>query len=199
MNSEITVLLRRWSSGDNEALGTVTELVYPELRRIAVGYLRREDDGHVLQPTALVNEVYLRLASLCGIEFNDRKHFLALVARMMRQILIDHARNVHAARRGGGAVQVSLDDRSSSGLQAGSVTPRGVDFILLDAALTELGAFDARKARLLELRYFGGMSVQETGEVLGISSATVSREQRVAEAWLSQRMTASSGNTHPQG
>ena len=162
----------------------MTELVYPELRRIAVGYLRREDEGHVLQPTALVNEVYLRLAALCGIEFNDRKHFLALVARMMRQILIDHARNVHAARRGGGAMQVSLDDRS-----AGSVTQRGVDFILLDAALTDLGDFDARKARLLELRYFGGMSVQETAEVLGISSATVSREQRVAEAWLSQRMS----------
>jgi RNA polymerase sigma-70 factor, ECF subfamily len=187
--SEITVLLRRWSGGDAAALGTVTELVYPELRRIAVGYLRREDDGHVLQPTALINEVYLRLASLCGIEFNDRKHFLALVARMMRQILIDHARNVHAARRGGGAVQVSLDDRSS-GVQPATVTQRGVDFILLDAALTALGEFDERKARLLELRYFGGMSVQETAEVLGISSATVSREQRVAEAWLSQRMSA---------
>ena len=194
MANEITVLLRRWSGGDAEALGAVTELVYPELRRIAVGYLRREDDGHVLQPTALVNEVYLRLAALCGIEFNDRKHFLALVARMMRQILIDHARSVHAARRGGGAVQVSLDD---SGLQAGSITQRGVDFILLDAALTALGDFDPRKARLLELRYFGGMSVQETAEMLGISSATVSREQRVAEAWLSQRMSSSVDGSNP--
>lgn len=171
----------------------MTELVYPELRRIAVGYLRREEEGHVLQPTALVNEVYLRLATLCGVEFTDRKHFLALVARMMRQILIDHARNVHAARRGGGAVQVSLDDRTS-GLPGGTVSQRGVDFILLDAALTALSEFDPRKARLLELRYFGGMSVQETAEVLGISSATVSREQRVAEAWLSQRMTASATN-----
>lgn len=193
MANDITVLLRRWSGGDAEALGTVTELVYPELRRIAVGYLRREDDGHVLQPTALVNEVYLRLATLCGIEFNDRKHFLALVARMMRQILIDHARSVHATRRGGGAVQVSLDDHTS-GLRTGSVTQRGVDFILLDGALTALGEFDPRKARLLELRYFAGMSVQETGDMLGISSATVSREQRVAEAWLSKKMSSAASD-----
>ena len=117
----------------------------------------------------------------------------------MRQILIDHARNVNAARRGGGAMQVSLDDRSS-GVREGSVTQRGVDFILLDTALTALGAFDERKARLLELRYFGGMSVQETAEVLGISPATVSREQRVAEAWLSQRMSvADAGGSSPTG
>jgi RNA polymerase sigma factor (TIGR02999 family) len=188
LSSEITALLHRWTDGDAEALNQLTERVYPELRRIAVGYLRREDHGHVLQPTALVNEVYLRLASLCGVDFNDRKHFLSLVARMMRQILIDHARNVHAARRGGGALQVSLDDNHSAA-SYGSVEQRGVDFILLDDALTALGEFDSRKARLLELRYFGGMSVQETADALGISPATVSRDQRVAEAWLSQRMS----------
>ena len=182
------MLLHRWSDGDGDALGALTELVYPELRRIAVGYLRREDDGHVLQPTALVNEVYLRLAKLCGIDFADRKHFLSLVARMMRQILIDHARGVNAVRRGGGAAQVSLDDRSAFTIEC-SVNQRGVDFILLDSALTALGNFDPRKARLLELRYFGGLSVQETAEALGVSPATVSREQRVAEAWLSQRMS----------
>lgn len=187
--NDITVLLRRWSAGDAAALGEATEQLYPELRRIAAGYLRRESEGHLLQPTALVNEAYLRLATNCGVDFADRKHFFALIARLMRQILIDHARSVNAARRGGGALQVALDDQ----MVAGAAPGRGVDFILLDSALTELAAFDERKSRLLELRYFAGMSVQEAGEVLGISAATVSREQRIAEAWLSQRMSGSKG------
>jgi RNA polymerase sigma-70 factor, ECF subfamily len=186
--SEITLLLRRWCAGESEALALATDLIYPELRRIAAGYLNREKANHVLQPTALVNEVYLRLAPICGIEIADRSHFLALVARMMRQILIDHARAVNSSRRGGGTMLLSLDDRPVAAKQP-SVVQRGVSFILLDAALDALAELDPRKSRLLELRYFGGMSVQETAEVLGISSATVSREQRLAEAWLSRRMS----------
>jgi RNA polymerase sigma factor (TIGR02999 family) len=189
---DITGLLRSWSGGNADSLAKLTDLVYPELRRIAAGYLRQENPGHILQPTALVNEAYLRFSSIREMDFADRKHFFALAARLMRQILTDHARKVNAARRGGGASLVQLEHHP--GL-AGSDGLRTVEMILLDGALDDLAAFDERKARLVELRYFGGMSVYEAGEYLGVSPATVSREQRVAEAWLARRMSERSSQS----
>jgi RNA polymerase sigma-70 factor (ECF subfamily) len=183
--TDVTSLLDRWRRGDDHALDLASDVVYPELRRIADAYLRRERSDHTLQPTALVHEAFLRLTSAGQLHFESRKQFYALAAQLMRRILVDHARTVNAQKRGGGALKVPMDDA------LGAYHPRMADqFLVLHDALDRLAAFDARKARVIELRYFGGLTLEETAEFVGVSTATAQREQRVAEAWLTDALTA---------
>jgi RNA polymerase sigma factor (TIGR02999 family) len=158
-------------------------VVYAELRRIADAYLRRERGNHTLQPTALVHEAWLRLVRQDGGQFNHRKQFYALAAQVMRRILVDHARAANADKRGGGATNLTLDESAA----ARSVPI--VELLALDEALDQLAAASPRQARVIELRYFGGLSVEETADVLGVSAPTVSRDQQAAEAWLAQAMS----------
>ncbi|MCC6990638.1 MAG: sigma-70 family RNA polymerase sigma factor [Acidobacteria bacterium] len=178
----VTALLVRWTDGDANALDALMPLVYLELRKTAHGLLRRERADHTLQPTALVHEAWLRLVRQDRVSFEHRKQFFGLAAQVMRRILVDHARAAQAAKRGGGAAMDVLED----GMAATS--DRTFDLLVLDQALTELGRVDARQAQLIELRYFGGLTVDEAADVLGVSAATISRSQRAAEAWLSQAM-----------
>jgi RNA polymerase sigma factor (TIGR02999 family) len=173
--SQVTILLNAFRQGDQSALERLTPLLYPELRRIAAARLRAERAGHTLQPTALVHEAYIRLA---GHEqsFESRSHFLAIAATVMRQILVDSARKFRAAKRGG--EKVPLDEAS------GLVRERPANLVDLDEALRALAATDARKSRIIEMRHFGGLTSEEVAAVLGISIPTVSRETRLAEAWL---------------
>lgn len=184
----ITRLLADWRHGDEDALARLLPLVYDELRALAGSAMRGEPDGHTLQPTSLVHEAYLRLID-ADIDWNDRVHFYAVASRMMRRILIDHARARRRDRRGGGAVHVSL---SATGEQAGSdeARPDTVDFIALDRALDALAAEDERKARALELRLFSGLGYDEIGAVLNVSAPTVHRDVRFATAWLHARLQA---------
>lgn len=179
---DVTQLLERWAQGDRAAFETIAAIVQRELRQIAEGYLRRERPGHTLQPTALVNEAWLRLVRQDPVSINNRKHFFALAAHIMRHVLAGHARTRHAMKRGG--------DRPVSPLQGEtSHVSRIEDFLILDEALTKLAGQRPRIAEILELRYFGGLTVEEVGELLNISIATVSREQRLAEALLNQLMS----------
>src|SRR5467141_4124848 len=166
----ITGLLLKWSGGDATALEQLMPLVYDELRRLAVRYLRRERDNHSLQPTALVNEAYLRLVDQQKVEWQSRAQFYGLAARVMRNILVDHARSRQAAKRGGEQFRVSFD-----GDQQVSVNPE-IKFLAVHEALERLTTFDAQKAQIVELRFFGGLSIEETAEVLGIGHATVERD-----------------------
>lgn len=176
---EVTGLLLEWRQGDNSALSRLTPLVYDELRRIAHRYMQRERDGHTLQTTALVNEAYLRLAGERKFEWENRAHFFAVMAQVMRHVLIDHARRRRYGKRGGGeALQVPLDEATVMTMG------RAAELVALDEALTELAKLDGRKARVVELRYFGGLSIEETAEVLEISPMTVRRDWRAAKAWL---------------
>jgi len=179
--TEFTALLREWRGGDSQALDRLLPRVYAELRALAAGYLAGERPGHTLQATALVHEAYLRLA---GSEnpWQDRAHFFAVAAGTMRRILVDHARARSAAKRGGGEAAVTLDEALMV-----SEGPRE-DLLLLDSALEKLAAFDPRKSRVVELRYFGGLNAQEIGEVLGIGTATVQRDLRMARAWLHREL-----------
>ncbi|MEK6282455.1 MAG: sigma-70 family RNA polymerase sigma factor [Acidobacteriota bacterium] len=175
---EVTRLLADWGRGDKTALDKLFPLVHAELRRIARRQMSQERAGHTLQATALVNEAYLKLAGQEGFEWHDRAHFYAVCAQVMRHILIDHARGHARDKRGGGAIQVSLNEVAvMPAEQAG-------DFVALDEALRALEAIDPQKGRLVELRYFGGLSIEETAEVLKISPRTVRREWRRAKAWL---------------
>ena len=174
----ITGLLLKWSGGDATALEQLMPLVYDELRRLAVRYLRRERDNHSLQPTALVNEAYLRLVDQQKVEWQSRAQFYGLAARVMRNILVDHARSRQAAKRGGEQFRVSFD-----GDQQGIVVPE-IKFLAVHEALERLTIFDAQKAQIVELRFFGGLSIEETAEVLGIGHATVERDWKLARAWL---------------
>jgi RNA polymerase sigma factor (TIGR02999 family) len=180
----VSGLLRAWSQGDLDARDELLPLVYRELRQRATVYLRRERHDHTLQPTALVHEVYLRLVGETRIVWQDRAHFFRAAARMMRRILVDHARAHRAAKRPGKAFKVALDDRIAS------TEPRGTDLLALDHALDELTTCDPRMAQIMELRYFGGLSEQEVAKVLSISRSTVTREWQTARAWLYRRMTA---------
>ena len=179
----VTRLLRAWRSGDLQARDDLVPLVYAELRRRAAAYLRRERPDHSLQPTALVNEAYLRLMAQHQVDWQNRAHFFSLAASMMRRILVDHARERQAAKRPAAGVRVTLDER------LGAVQPREVDLLLLDQALTELADLDPRQAQVVELRYFGGLSEHEVAAVLSISRATVTREWQTARMWLAHRMT----------
>jgi RNA polymerase sigma factor (TIGR02999 family) len=175
---EITRLLADWSGGDPAALEKLTPLVYAELRRIARRQMRDERPGHTLQATALVNEAFLRLGGGAGADWHDRSHFYAVCAQVMRHVLIDHARAHARDKRGGGAPHVPLDEAAVLAGQGAS------ELVALDEALRGLEEVDAQKARVVELRYFGGLSVEETAEVLGVSPTTVRREWRRAKAWL---------------
>lgn len=179
----ITRLLHEWRSGDQAALDQLAPLVYSELRRLAGGYLRRERAGHTLQPTALVNELYLQLANLSKLEWRDRAHFLGIAAYLMRQILVQHARTYRAAKRGGGAAKFSLDEALTVSAESSD------ELVRLDDALSELAKVDERKSKLIEMHYFGGLKGEEMAEVLGISVSTVGREMRVAHAWLMREVS----------
>jgi RNA polymerase sigma-70 factor, ECF subfamily len=174
---EVTRLLKAWCKGDARALEQLAPLVEQELRRLARVYLSREKTGHMLQPTALINEAYLRLLEWNSVEWQDRAHFLAVAAKMMRRILVNHAVARNRRKRGGEAVLVSL-------AQADGVPERTEDLVALDEALTTLTQMDERKGRLVELRFFGGLTAEEAAEVLGISLRTVHREWDLARAWL---------------
>jgi len=186
MNSDerqvgVTELLRRWREGEDEARDDLMTLVYPELHRLAAGYLRGERSGHTLQPTALVHEAYLRILGT-DVEWQDRVHFLAVAARVMRRALVDYARARQTKKRGGDVVRVTWSD---SALGTPGAAPEILD---LDAALESLAQHDERKSRVVELHFFGGMTYEETAEVMDISVATVNRELRFAKAWLLDRM-----------
>jgi len=174
----VTELLRAWSGGDESALGALLPLVEAELRRLARGYMARERVGHTLQTTALVNEAYLRLIDARQVRWQDRAHFLGIAARLMRRVLVDHARVRGVQKRGAGAYRVALDD-------AMAVSPApDVNLLGLDRALEALAAVDERKSRVIEMRFFGGMTVEETAEVLHVSPDTVKRDWRLAKLWL---------------
>jgi RNA polymerase sigma factor (TIGR02999 family) len=178
----MTQLLVAWSNGDEAALDELAPLVYDELRRMARRQMNREREGHTLQTTALVNEAYLRLVDQRDVRWQNRAHFFAIAARMMRRILIDHARSLRYEKRGGGAHKVSLEEAAElSGARA-------AELVALDEALNALAELDARKSRVVELRFFGGLSVEETAEVLSVSPETVTRDWRRAKAWLHREM-----------
>ncbi len=180
---DVTQLLLRWRGGDEQALEELTPLVYDELRRLAAHYLRHERPGHTLQATALVHEAYVRLLGQQQIDWQNRAHFIAIAARSMRRILVDHARAHAAAKRNPAAnPPVPLDDAKTLPQKPAP------DVIALDDALQALAKFDERKSRIIELRYFGGLSIDEIGEVTGLSAATIGRDLRMAEAWLGRQM-----------
>ena len=181
-----TALLRAWGSGDPQASDSLVRLVYDELRRQARLALRHENEGHTLQPTALVHEAWLRLGGQSGARWESRTQFFAIAAQMMRRVLLDHARTRHAQKRGAGAVQVSLGDADRNA-QPGE-EPDVLDVIALDDALARLAIMDPRKARLVELRYFAGLSTPEAAAALGVSTATVAREWAVARMWLRREL-----------
>jgi RNA polymerase sigma factor (TIGR02999 family) len=174
----VTRLLLAWSDGDPAARDALLPLVYPELRRVARQRLRHERPGHTLQPTALVHEAYMKLVGLRRMRWQDRAHFFAVASRLMRRILVDHARRRAAAKRGGGRSALTL-----RGGEGGSPETE-LDLLALDEALARLAVLDPRQERLTDLRFFAGLDVEETAEVLGVSPATVKREWRTAKAWL---------------
>jgi len=179
----VSELLTSWARGDTRARDELLPLVYDELRRVARGYLRRERRGHTLQPTALVHEAYLRLIGRGRIPWQNRAHFYGVAAQMMRRVLVDHARGRAAAKRPDEALRVTLDEH------AATVQPRECELLLLDRALDELITLDPRQGRIVELRYFGGLSEQEVADLLSLSRATVTREWQTARAWLYRRIT----------
>lgn len=182
-NTSVTGLLAKWRNGDNAALGQLTPLIYAELRRLARGHLRRERQEHTLQPTALVHEAYLRLAGEPNADWESRAHFLAVASEVMRQVLVDHSRRHNAAKRGGGLKRAPLDENTLAG-------QRSREILALDEALAGLAEVDPVKSRLIELRHFGGLTAQEIACVLNISTATITREMRMAEAWLARQLRA---------
>lgn len=184
---EVSQLLRDWSDGDRSALDKVMPVVYQELRRLARHHMRNERAGHTLQTTALVNEAYLRLADYRSMRWQSRAHFFAGAAQVMRRILVEHARSRNFAKRGGGAQKVSLDEAAV--VSAG----RSAEVIAVDEALIELESWDPRKSRIVELRFFGGLSIEETAEVLKVSPTTVQREWRSAKAWLYRAISEGGG------
>ncbi|HEX5732815.1 MAG TPA: sigma-70 family RNA polymerase sigma factor [Blastocatellia bacterium] len=179
---EVTQLLLDWSNGDREALDRLMPVVYDELHRLAARYIARERMDHTLQPTALVHEAYLQLVDQSRVGWQNRAHFFGAAARLMRRILVDHARAHKAAKRGGGEYKVPIDQ------VAELAEKTDLDLIALDEALTELAALDEQQCRIVEMRYFGGLSIEETAEVLRISPATVKRHWQIAKGWLYQQM-----------
>jgi RNA polymerase sigma factor (TIGR02999 family) len=179
-------MLVQLSSGDKNAVNQLMPLVYDELRRIAASHLRRERPGHTLQSTALVHEAYMRLIDQRSVEWRNRAHFFAIASRMIRRILVDHARGHQAAKRGAGAPRLSLDE--AIGVPGG----RDLDLVALDDSLEALAKIDPDQSRLVELRYFAGLTIEETAEVMQISPATVSREWNAARAWLFRELSRGS-------
>ncbi len=181
---EITQLLRAWSGGDQEALEKLAPLIHQELQRAAHRHMIREQPGHTLQTTALVNEVYLQLLDVRDASWQDRLHFFAVCAQLMRHILTDYARSRQALKRGGAAPHVLLDDTAVV-----TNEPSG-ELLAVDEALNKLAAFDPRKSQVVELRFFGGLSIEETAEVLKVSVVTVARDWKLAKAWLLQELNS---------
>jgi RNA polymerase sigma factor (TIGR02999 family) len=175
---DITRSLERFRNGDRAAIDGLLPVVYEELRKLAASALRDERSDHTLQPTALVHEAYLRMLGEASVSWESRAHFFGFAAHVMRNVLVDHARARRRAKRGGGAVHVAFDEA------LGIAQVRDAEIVALDEALSTLSTFDETKARVVELRYFGGLTIEETAEVLGVSPATVKREWTVARAWL---------------
>lgn len=180
-DGDVSILLRAWSEGDQSALDKLTPIVYDELRRLAQHYMSRERTGHTLQATALVNEAYLRLVDYKRMRWENRAHFFAVSAQLMRRILVDHARR-HNLKRGAGVQHVGLDETAEVG------GDHGAKLVALDDAMQTLANIDQRKAQVVELRYFGGLSVEETAEVLKVSAVTIKRDWSTARAWLYREM-----------
>lgn len=183
-SSNITQMLRDWGDGRTEALDELLPLVYNELRRLAASYLRKERPNHTLQTTALVHEAYLKLIDQRNVEWKNRGHFFAIAAQAMRRILVDHAKARHREKRGGQAEDASLEDVLVAAAQESNI-----DLVALDEALSKLARIDPQQVKIVELRYFTGLSLDETADVLGISRATVARDWQVAKAWLHREMT----------
>jgi RNA polymerase sigma-70 factor (ECF subfamily) len=183
---DITRLLRDWQAGNGPALERLIPLVYDELHTLAARYLSRERRDHTLQATALVNEAFLKLAGQREVDWQSRAHFFGIAAKLMRRILVDHARRDDRLKRGGGAVHLSLDDVDPP---APHVAVDAVDTCALDAALSRLEALDPRQGRIVELRFFGGMTIEEAAEVMGLSPATMKREWALARAWLYRELS----------
>lgn len=181
----VTELLLRWTDGETDALDLLMPAVYTELKKTASALMSRERGGHTLQPTALVHEAWLRMVRQDRVSFVHRKQFFGLAAQVMRRILVDHARATRAGKRGGGVEPMSLDQVTIA------TEDKAFDLLALDHALTELGRVDPRQAQVIELRYFGGLTIDELAETLGVSAGTVGRAQRAAEAWLSYTMAKS--------
>lgn len=179
---EISLILKNWSGGKRESADALLSLVYDELRRIARQYLRKERSDHTLQPTALVHEAYMKLIDISDVSWQDRAHFFAVASNVMRHILVDHARARATDKRGGEARHIALEDAISL-----SDEP-DIDLLALDEALKQLATFDEQQSKIVELRFFGGLTIEETARVLGISPATIKREWTMAKAWLFRRM-----------
>ena len=175
---EVTQLLIQWSNGDKAALDKLLPLIHEELRRLAHHYMSRERPGHTLQTTALVDEAYIRLVNRKGVHWQNRAHFFAIAAQSMRSILVDHARGLAYAKRGGGAAKIELDEGMIVSKE------RAAEVVALDEALLELAKIDPKQSRVVELRFFGGLTIEETAEVLSLSPATIKREWTTAKAWL---------------
>ena len=186
--SEITQLLVAWSDGRQDALHRLVPLVYDDLRRVAAGYMVREAAGHSLQPTALVHEAYVRLVDQRHVQWRNRAHFFGVAASMMRRILVDHARARRADKRGGDVEHVTL-----AGDEVAGDGPNNVDVLALHESLERLAKFDPQQERIVELRYFGGLTIEEAAAVVGISEATVVREWTIAKAWLRADLSAKTG------
>jgi RNA polymerase sigma factor (TIGR02999 family) len=182
--TNVTQLLVDWSNGDKDALDKLMPLVYDELRRQAARYLRRERPNHTLQTTALIHEAYIRLVEQKNVRWQNRAHFFGIAAQLMRRILVDHARSHQAAKRGGDDVKLPLLEEA-----VGFVTEKSTELLALDEALNRLATFDPQQSRIVELRYFSGLSIEETAAVLDISPATVKRDWAFAKSWLQREMT----------
>jgi RNA polymerase sigma factor (TIGR02999 family) len=189
-SNDVSGLLAAWNNGDDVALDALMSVLYPELRRIARRHLRGRGAGETLESAALANEAYLKLTRAGGIRCENRVHFLALCSQIIRRILVDHARNRGSAKRGGNELRVPLDDALLA------AHARGVELLDLDEALSSLSNTDARKARVVELRYFGGLTIDETAEILGISPETAKRDWRMAKAWLLNALTEKADVQH---
>lgn len=183
---DVTQLLVQWSKGDSQALDALIPLVYSELRRLARHYLQQEKQGHTLSSTALVHEAYMRLVKQKDVTWQSRAHFFGVASQMMRRILVDHARRRGYAKRGGGALTLALDAAVTTSQQ------REIDLVALDDALVGLAKLDERQSRMVELRFFGGLSIEETSEVLGVSTPTVKRDWASARAWLFREISRGS-------
>jgi len=182
---DVTQLLARWTKGDRAALDSLVPVVYGELRRMAARYLSRERPQHTLQPTALVHEAFVKLVDQRDVRWQNRAHFFGVAAQLMRRILVDHARERAAQKRGGGLTPIALDDA------LGATASNQVDVIAVDDALQRLASIDPDQVRLVELRFFAGLTIEETAEVLGWSAGSVKREWTVAKAWLQRELSRS--------
>lgn len=188
MDEGITQLLLQWSEGDPSALNRLMPLVYNELRRLAQSYLRRNREQSLLQPTMLVHEAYMKLVNQEHVSWHNRAQFFGLAAKIMRDLLVDHARQANAAKRGGGNYSLSLSEADRVGLQ------QNLDLLALDEAMNELAAIKPRHCQIIEMRFFAGLTIEETAEVLSISHATVERDWNFARAWLYQRLASNTGS-----